>query len=61
MRKPRIALIATGGTIAGTAGSATDTSGYTAGQLGADALLAAVPQLEHLARLSAEQLFNIDS
>ena len=61
MRKPRIALLATGGTIAGTAGSATDTSGYTAGQLGADALLAAVPQLEHLARLSAEQLFNIDS
>ena len=61
MRKPRIALIATGGTIAGTAGSATDTSGYTAGQLGADALIAAVPQLERLARLSAEQRFNIDS
>ncbi|WEN43505.1 putative L-asparaginase [Thauera sp. GDN1] len=61
MRKPRIALLATGGTIAGTAGSATDTSGYTAGQLGADALIAAVPQLASLARLSAEQLFNIDS
>ncbi len=44
-RKPRIALLATGGTIAGTAGSATDTSGYTAGQLGPEALLAAVPQL----------------
>lgn len=61
MRKPRIALLATGGTIAGTAGSATDTSGYAAGQLGADALIAAVPQLASLARLSAEQLFNIDS
>ncbi len=61
MRKPSIALIATGGTIAGTAASATDTRGYTAGQLGADALIAAVPQLGHLASLSAEQLFNIDS
>lgn len=61
MRTPHIALLATGGTIAGTAGSATDTSGYTAGQLGADALIAAVPQLAALARLSAEQLFNIDS
>lgn len=61
MRKPRIALIATGGTIAGTAGSATDTHGYTAGQLGADALIAAVPQLAGLARVDAEQLFNIDS
>ena len=61
MRKPRIALLATGGTIAGTAGSATDTSGYAAGQLGADALIAAVPQLASLGRLSAEQLFNIDS
>ncbi len=61
MRTPHIALLATGGTIAGTAGSATDTSGYTAGQLGADALIAAVPQLTTLARLSAEQLFKIDS
>jgi len=58
---PRIALIATGGTIAGTAGSATDTAGYTAGQLGADDLLAAVPQISALAQVRAEQLFNIDS
>ena len=34
LRKPRIALLATGGTIAGTAGSATDTRDYTAGQPG---------------------------
>ncbi|WP_418648060.1 asparaginase [Thauera butanivorans] len=61
MRRPRIALVATGGTIAGTAASPTDTTGYTAGQLGAAELLGAVPQLSALAELHAEQLFNIDS
>lgn len=61
MRKPRIALLATGGTIAGTAGSATDTRGYTAGQIGADALIAAIPQLGQLAQLSPEQFSNVDS
>ncbi len=60
-RRPRIVLLATGGTIAGTASSATDTHGYTAGQLGAEALVAAVPQLARLAELTFEQLFNIDS
>jgi L-asparaginase len=61
VRKPRIALLATGGTIAGTAGSATDVRDYTAGQLGPDALLAAVPQLGDLARIDARPLFGIDS
>ncbi|MFT3760797.1 asparaginase [Thauera sp.] len=60
-RRSRIALVATGGTIAGTAASATDTANYTAGQLGAAELLDAVPQLAALAELRAEQLFNIDS
>ena len=58
---PILALIATGGTIAGAAASATDTTGYTAGALGADALLAAVPQLAGVAEIRAEQLFNLDS
>ena len=61
LRKPRIALLATGGTIAGTAGSATDTRDYTAGQLGPEALLAAVPQLAELARIDATQVFSVDS
>jgi L-asparaginase len=61
IRKPRIALLTTGGTIAGTAGSATDTRDYTAGQLGPDALIGAVPQLAELARIDARQLFGIDS
>ncbi|BAL26558.1 asparaginase [Azoarcus sp. KH32C] len=58
---PTLALIATGGTIAGAAASATDVAGYTAGALGADALLAAVPQLGEVANIRAEQLFNLDS
>ncbi|NMG43181.1 asparaginase [Aromatoleum toluvorans] len=58
---PTLALIATGGTIAGAAASATDTSGYTAGALGADALLAAVPQLADVAQMRAEQPFSLDS
>lgn len=58
---PTLALIATGGTIAGAAASATDTTGYTAGALGADALLAAVPQLAGVAEIRAEQLFKLDS
>ena len=58
---PTLALIATGGTIAGAAASATDTTGYTAGALGADALLAAVPQLTAVARIRAEQPFSLDS
>ncbi len=58
---PRIALVATGGTIAGAAGSATQTVGYQAGALDVSTLLAAVPGLDGLAQLSAEQLYAIDS
>lgn len=58
---PEIRLIATGGTIAGSAASATAVSGYAVGGVGADTLLAAVPQIGSLARVHAEQPFNIDS
>ncbi len=40
---PRIAVLATGGTIAGAAPDAANTSSYQAGVVGVDALLAAVP------------------
>ncbi len=59
--RPRIALVATGGTIAGTATSPIDITGYSAAQLAAADLLAAVPQLATLADIRAEQLFSIDS
>jgi L-asparaginase len=57
---PLVVILATGGTIAGTAASSTDTTGYRAGALGAEALIAAVPALaEH--RLESEAVAAIDS
>lgn len=58
--RPRIALLATGGTIAGAAASST-AGGYQAGVVGAGALLAAVPELAAVAEVRPEQLFAIDS
>ena len=58
--RPRIALLATGGTIAGAAASST-AGGYQAGVVGAGALLAAVPELAAVADVRPEQLFAIDS
>lgn len=59
--KPRIHLIATGGTIAGTAPDPADTRNYTAGVLTAEQLIASVPPLKDLAEISVEQLYNLDS
>jgi L-asparaginase len=53
-------ILGTGGTIAGTAASPLDDAGYRAGQLGVDALVAAVPGLQALA-LESEQVAQIDS
>jgi L-asparaginase len=56
----RIVVLGTGGTIAGTAASQADHVGYTAGQLGVDSLLAALPELAG-ADLQVEQLAQLDS
>ncbi|MFM0201534.1 asparaginase [Paraburkholderia fungorum] len=58
---PRIAVLATGGTIAGAAADATNTSGYQAGVVGVDQLLAVVPALSTVARIAAEQIASVDS
>jgi len=58
---PRIAVLATGGTIAGEAGDASKTSGYKAGVVGVDKLLGAVPSLSQVAQIQAEQVASIDS
>ena len=58
--KPRIRIIATGGTIAGVAASSTN-SAYTAGQVGVQTLIDAVPQIKELADISGEQFCNIGS
>ena len=55
-----IVILGTGGTIAGTAKSASDGVGYTAAQLTVDDLLAAVPALAGR-RLEAHQVAQLDS
>ena len=60
-QKRNVYVIATGGTIAGRADSASATVGYRAGELTVEQLMASVPGLDKLANLSGEQLCNIDS
>ncbi|ELV7526800.1 L-asparaginase 2 [Edwardsiella ictaluri] len=57
---PSITILATGGTIAGGGDSATK-SNYTAGKVGVEALVDAVPQLKNIANIKGEQLVNIGS
>lgn len=56
----KIAVLATGGTIAGRAAMAHDNIGYTAAELGVQELLASVPGLDAWA-LVAEQVAQVDS
>jgi L-asparaginase len=56
----RVVVLGTGGTIAGTASSATDNVGYQAAQIGVDQLMAAVPALRD-GPLEAEQVAQLDS
>ncbi len=58
---PHITILATGGTIAGAAKKETDFTQYTAGALSVQELLAAVPFIEELAHISAEQVANVPS
>jgi len=56
----KIVILGTGGTIAGTAASATDAVAYTAAQLGVAQLVAAIPALAQLP-LECEQVAQLDS
>ncbi len=58
--RPRVVLIATGGTIAGSADSSTG-SGYAAGQVTVAAMMDAVPEIGNIAEISGEQLANVGS
>jgi L-asparaginase len=58
--KPKIKILATGGTIAGAQASSSEV-GYKSGSFSVDDLIKAVPQLKELADLSGEQLANIGS
>ncbi|AZD08925.1 L-asparaginase [Pseudomonas chlororaphis] len=58
---PHVAVLATGGTIAGTADQETQTTGYKPGVLTAGALLKSVPSLDKVARVTGEQVVNVGS
>ena len=56
----RVVVLGTGGTIAGTAASSSDHTGYRAGQLAVQALVEGVPALRDMP-LEAEQVAQLDS
>ncbi|WP_035092510.1 type II asparaginase [Aquimarina macrocephali] len=57
---PNVKILATGGTIAGSASSATSSS-YAAGQVGIQTMINAVPGIKELANVSGEQISNVGS
>ncbi len=58
--KPKVLILATGGTIAGSAASGVQ-SGYTSGQVTIDAMVNAVPDALKLADIKGEQIANVGS
>lgn len=59
--KPKICVLATGGTIAGTAPKSEALTGYRAGALGVEVLLAAVPSLADVAAIEGAEIAACDS
>lgn len=56
-----VAILATGGTIAGSGATSTTTVGYTAATVGVQQLINAVPELQKAAHVTGEQVFQIAS
>ena len=61
MPLPRVVVLATGGTIAGTGATSTTTVGYTVANVPLQALLNAVPEIKRIAQVRGEQVFQIAS
>lgn len=59
-QKPNIHILATGGTIAGS-GVSTTQSNYTAGQIAINELISAVPEIKNIANVTGEQIVKIGS
>lgn len=59
-QKPRIIILATGGTIAGTNNSS-DKAGYTAGKMPISNLISSIPVANTIATLSGEQISSVGS
>lgn len=58
---PNVKILATGGTIAGRGGTATQMTGYSPGEIGIQVLIEAVPEMKQFANVSGEQVANIGS
>ena len=59
-KTPRIVILATGGTIAGTAKSGAQ-AGYTSAKMGIDVMIDAVPEMRALADVHGEQIASVGS
>ena len=57
---PNVVILATGGTIAGSAATGTQ-AGYTSGQVGIETMINAVPGIRKLANITGEQTANVGS
>ncbi|KAL4915660.1 Asparaginase/glutaminase [Aspergillus aurantiobrunneus] len=58
---PNVAVLATGGTIAGTSEDETATAGYESGALSIDKILSGIPEVFEVANVRAVQFDNINS
>ena len=59
--KPHVVVLAIGGTIAGAGASAANSATYAAAKVPVDKLLAGLPELANVAKVSGEQVFQIAS
>ncbi len=59
--KPNVVILATGGTIAGAGALAANSATYAAAKVPVDKLLAGLPELANVAKVSGEQVFQIAS
>lgn len=60
MKKKKIAIVATGGTIAGS-GAAGKTTNYEAGTISVDEVLASIPDIRDRVEIVLDNLFSVDS
>jgi glutamin-(asparagin-)ase len=59
--RPNIVILATGGTIAGAGASAANSATYAAAKVPVDKLIAGLPELDAIAQVRGEQVFQIAS
>ncbi|MDB5947256.1 MAG: L-asparaginase [Ramlibacter sp.] len=58
---PRVIVLSTGGTIAGSSRSSTDTTNYVSGQKSGNELVQAVPEIAAIADVTVDQVANVKS